>query len=108
MEAFAVPIKPGKGETWKSWIGEITGPRKAELDDMNERFGLTTHAAWLQEGPDGSQLAVVVLDGAGASAFLGTLAGSDHEFDVWFRSKVEDIHPMDFSAPPPDAPVRFL
>ena len=108
MEAFAVPIKPGKSEAWKSWIAEATGPRKAELDEMNGRLGLTTHASWLQENPDGSQLAVVVLDGSGASEFLGKLAGSDHEFDTWFRSNVEDIHPMDFSAPPPPAPVRFL
>ena len=60
MEAFAVPIKPGKEEAWKSWAAEISGARKAEFDDMNERMGLTTHAAWLQQNADGSQLAVVV------------------------------------------------
>jgi hypothetical protein len=60
-----------------------------------------------QQNPDGSQLAVVVLDGPGASEFLGNLATSDHAFDTWFRTNVEDIHPMDFSAPPP-VPVRFL
>lgn len=108
MDAFAVPIKPGKSEVWKTWIGELTGSRKAELEEMNERYGLTTHAAWLQSNPDGSELAVVVVDGPGASEFLGKLAGSDHEFDTWFRSNVEDIHPMDFSAPPPPAPQRFL
>jgi hypothetical protein len=108
MEAFAAPIKPGKSDVWKSWAGEITGPRKAEFDEMNQRYALTTHAAWLQENPDGSQLAVVVLDGSGASEVLGKLAGSDHEFDRWFRSNIEDIHPMDLSAPPPPAPVRFL
>lgn len=75
---------------------------------MNQRYALTTHAAWLQENPDRSQLAIVVLDGSGASEFLGKLAGSDHEFDRWFRSNVEEIHPMDLSAPPPPAPVRFL
>ena len=84
-----------------------------ELDEnpaleMNERMGLTTHAAWLQQNPDGSQLAVVVLDGPGASEFLGKLATSDHEFDTWFRTGIEYIHPMDLSAPPPPAPVRFL
>ena len=99
MEAFAVPIKPGKEETWKSWAAETNGARKAEFDEMNQRMGITTHAAWLQQNPDGSQLAVVVLDGPGASEFLGTLATSDHEFDRWFRTNVEDIHPMDFSAP---------
>ena len=108
MEAFAVPIKPGKEETWKSWVAETNGARKAEFDEMNQRMGLTTHAAWLQQNPDGSQLAVVVVDGPGASEFLGKLATSDHAFDTWFRTNVEDIHPMDFSAPPPPAPVRFL
>ena len=108
MEAFAVPIKSGKEETWKSWVAETNGARKAEFDEMNQRMGLTTHAAWLQQNPDGSQLAVVVLDGPGASEFLGKLATSDHAFDTWFRTNVEDIHPMDFSAPPPPAPVRFL
>jgi len=108
MEAFAVPIKPGKEESWKAWVAELTGARKADFDALNERMGLTTHAAWLQTNPDDSQLAVVVLDGPGASEFLGKLATSDHELDAWFRSSVEDIHPMDFSAPPPPAPVRFL
>lgn len=108
VEAFAVPIKPGKEETWKSWIAETNGARKAEFDEMNERMGLTTHAAWLQQNPDGSRLAVVVVDGPGASEFLGKLATSGHAFDTWFRTNVEDIHPMDFSAPPPPAPVRFL
>ena len=107
MEAFAVPIKPEKVDTWKSWAAELNGARKADFDEMNERMGLTTHAAWLQQNPDGSQLAVVVLDGPGAPEFLGKLATSDHEFDKGFRASAEDIHPMDFSAPPP-APVRFL
>ena len=108
VEAFAAPIKPGKEETWNSWAAEMNGARKAEFDEMNERMGLTTHAAWLQQNPDGSQLAVVVLDGPGAPEFLGKLATSDHEFDTGFRASIEDIHPMDFSAPPPPAPVRFL
>lgn len=108
MEAFAAPIKPGKSDDWKSWVGELTGPRKADFEEMNERYALTTHAVWLQENPDGSQLAIIVLDGAGASEFLGKLAGSDHQFDTRFRSNIEEIHPFDFSGPPPPAPVRFL
>jgi hypothetical protein len=108
MEAMAVPIKPDKLETWKAWCGELTGPRKAEFDDMNERLGLTTHAAYHQANPDGSDLAVVVIDGPGAETFLGKLATSDNEFDTWFRTSIEDIHPMDFSAPPPPMPTRAL
>ena len=106
MEAMAVPIKPGKVETWKAWCAELTGSRKAEFDELNERLGLTTHAAFHQANPDGSDLAVVVLDGPGASDFLPKLVASDNEFDVWFRSSIGDIHPMDFSAGPPPMPVR--
>ncbi|MGA9159617.1 MAG: hypothetical protein WB297_01960 [Actinomycetota bacterium] len=108
MEAMAIPIKPGKLETWTSWCDELTGPRKVEFDDMNQRHGLTTHASWHQANPDGSDLAVVVIDGPGASGFLGKIATSDNEFDAWFRSQIEDVHPMDFSAPPPPMPVRQL
>ncbi len=62
MEAMAIPIKSGKLQTWKSWCGELTGPRKAEFDDMNQRLGLTTHASWHQANPDGSELAATPRD----------------------------------------------
>jgi hypothetical protein len=108
MEAFAAPIKPGKLEDWEGWVGELTGARKSEFEDMNQRHGLTTHAAWLQANPDGSHIVVVVLDGSGAPTFLGNMAQSDHAFDKWFASGIENVHPMDFSAPPPPAPERRL
>jgi len=105
---MAVPIKPGKLEAWETWCAELTGSRKAEFDDLNQRYGLTTHAVWHQANPDGSDLALVVLDGPGASEVMGKMAQSDHEFDVWFRSSVEDFHPMELSAAPPPAPVRLV
>ena len=107
MEAMAVPIKPGKLDAWDAWMNDLKGPRKAEFEDMNSRHGLTTHAAWLQSTPDGNQMVVVVFDGPGAGTFMQNVATSDNEFDAWFRSNVEDVHPMDFSAPPP-APERRL
>jgi hypothetical protein len=108
MEAMAVPLKPGKTDAWSAWTDELKGPRKTDFEDMNSRHGLTTHATWLQQAPDGSQMVIVVLDGPGAATFMQKLATSDHEFDAWFRSNVEDVHPMDFSAPPPPAPERRL
>ena len=90
MEAMAIPIKPGKLETWKSWCGELTGPRKAEFDDMNQRLGLTTHASWHQANPDGSDLAVVVMPGREFLAMPRTTSSTS-------GSGVEAT--MDFSAP---------
>ena len=108
MEAMAVPIRPGKLEAWQSWCAELAGTRKTGFDEMNRRFGLTTHSAWHQANPDGSDLAIVVIDGPGAREFLGQLARSDHEFDMWFRSSIEEVHPVDFSAAPPPMPDRVL
>ncbi len=100
MGAIAVPIMPGQLEGWEAWIAELNGPRKAEFDDMNQRHGLTSHRAWLQQTPDG-QMVIAVHDGPGAEEFMGKLASSENEFDVWFRGNIERVHGLDFSAPPP-------
>jgi hypothetical protein len=107
MLAMAVPVKDGKTDTWKAWCTEMTGARAADVADMNQRYGLTTHAAFDQPTPDGHHLAVVVLDGAGADTFLEKVAASENEFDSWFRSMLEEVHPMDFSNIPP-TPQRVL
>ena len=40
-------------------------------------------------------------DGPGAEDFVPSVAKSDHEFDVWFRTSVQEIHGLDFENPPP-------
>lgn len=108
MGAMAAPIAPGKREAWEAWVAELNGPRKAEFDDMNERHGVTAHRTWLQEGPDGQELAIVVHDGPGAEEFMGKLAMSDHEFDAWFRERIAEVHGIDMSAQPPPPAERRL
>jgi hypothetical protein len=107
MEAMAIPIKPDKVRTWESWMDQLSSSRKTEFADFNERYALTTHNAWLQSNPDGSSLAIVVVDGPGATSFMGKMMASDDGFDSWFRSNAVDVHPMDPSSPPP-APERRL
>jgi hypothetical protein len=101
MGAFAAPILPDKLDVWESWMAELTGPRKAELDDMNSRHDLTGHRAWLQQTPDGHHMVVVVIDGPGGDTVMGKLAGSDNAFDAWFRDKAAEVHGIDFGALPP-------
>jgi len=108
MGAMAAPIVPGKEATWDTWIADCKGSRKAEFDDMNQRMGLTSHRAWLQQTPDGHQLAIVVHEGPGADSYLGKLATSENDFDVWFRDAVTDVHGIDFSQPLPPMAVQKL
>ena len=52
MGVILAPILEGKVEAWKQWTAELDGPRKAEFEDLNKRYGLTRHAAWLTEYSD--------------------------------------------------------
>jgi hypothetical protein len=99
MAVMLAPVVDGKTEAWRAWAQELMGPKKKELEDLNRRHGLTRHAAWCAETPNGPAI-VVLHEGPKADAFMENLAKSDHEFDAWFRSKVTEIHGIDFSAPP--------
>ena len=108
MGAIAVPILPGKLDTWKKWIGEMNGARSDEFADLNSRYELTRHRAYLQQNPDGEYLVIAVHDGPGSDAFLAKIAESDHPSDVWFKDMVQEIHGFDVSAPPPGPPPELF
>ncbi len=108
MGAIAVPVLPGKVDAWREWLAECQGARKAELEDMNSRFGLTRHRAWLQQNPDGTYVVIAVHDGPGGDEFMGKLGASENEFDAWFRQHIQDVHGIDFSQPMPPLPELGL
>lgn len=97
MMAIGVPVVEDKIDAWKAWMtDECLGSRKEEFEKFNERMGLTTHRAWLSEGPHGP-LAIVVFEGPGEKMFLKKLGTSTQPFDKWFRDRVEEFHGCDFS-----------
>lgn len=96
MGAIAAPIQPGYLAAWEAFMAELNGPRRPEFNDMNRRFGVTDHRAWLQRTPEGRQTAIVVQDGPGSVGFLGKLAVSENRFDIWFCGNLEEAHGIDF------------
>lgn len=108
MGAMAVPLPASNLEAWESWVGEITGPRKAEFDEMNARHGVTDHRAYLQGAPDGSYVVIAVTDGPGGDGFIASVAASDHEFDKWFLQKVGEAHGVDPAGPMPSGAERRI
>ena len=108
MGALVAPILPGKLEGWTKWMNELNGPRKEEFRKFNARHGITSHRAWLQTGPDGSSMVIVVTEGPGADAMMAEVAKSVDPSDVWFREQVTAAHGFDFNAPPPPAPELRL
>jgi hypothetical protein len=108
MPAMAAPLASGKLDAWEAWSGELTGPRRAEFEDMNQRHGLTEHRAYLQPLPDGNYLVLVVVEGDAAAGFLPSVAQSDHDFDRWFTQSVVDLHEFDLSGPMPPMADRRI
>jgi len=108
MGAFAAPLPAKNFDAWKGFIDDLTGPRRAEFDDMNARHNITEHRAYLQPTPDGNYLVVVVIDGPGGDQMMMNVGMSDHDFDKWFMGKVVEVHELDMSAGPPPTPERVL
>lgn len=84
------PISAGNESAWSEFVAELQGPRRIEWAQSQRRRGITRQVISLtdQEGP----LAVVyseVRDPEAASIMLMT---SEDPFDVWFRTKVDELH----------------
>jgi hypothetical protein len=108
MGVIVAPIIPGKLDAWKDWIAELMGPRNQEFEDLNKRYGLTRHAAWLAETPEG-QVVVALHQGPGGDDFMPKLGTSTHPFDTWFKERIKAVHGIDLSQPPPGPmPTLFL
>lgn len=108
MAAMAAPLAADKLGDWERWLAELTGPRKAEFDDMNARHGLDDHRAYLQPQPDGSYLVLVVQEGPGGENFMASVLESDHDFDRWFAQSVAEIHGFEPGAALPPSAARRL
>ncbi|MCM4161820.1 hypothetical protein FHG64_02685 [Antarcticibacterium flavum] len=105
MSVLMIPILAGEVENWKKMSQEISGSKKKEFEDFNKRYELTRHDAWLAES-DSGDLAVVMHEGPGEEQFMKKLAGSNHVFDTWFRSKISAIHGVDFSQESNSKPLQ--
>ena len=107
MGIVVVPILEGKVEAVKAMVAELNGSRRYEFDGFNQRFGLTRHASWLAETPMGP-VVIALHEGPGAGEFMAKLGASSEPFDRWFADKLQEIHGIDLSAPPPGPMPELL
>jgi hypothetical protein len=96
--AFAAPIPPGKTDAVRAFVAETLGPRKAELDDLQRRSGVTEESYWLQVDPDGNDIMIVVSSSDQAD-FWTIMANPQTDFDRWYRQQIETIWEFDASQP---------
>ena len=105
MGVVLVPILEGKFDSWKQWAAALNNSE--DMKDLNSRYGLTRHAAWLVETPSGP--AVIALhEGPGSDEFMQKLASSDNAVDVRFKDSLKEFHGMDITKPPPGPMPELL
>ena len=97
--AFAVPVVSGKEELDRKTLEEIAGPRLAEHEAAMRNAGISRHAAWHQQTPDGT-LALVYME-ASDEAAIRKFTASDAPFNAWFREAMKEVHGVDISQPGP-------
>ena len=108
MGLILAPIVEGKLDAWKEWAGDLGGPRQQEFSNLNSRYGLTRHDAWLAETPLGPMV-IAIHEGPGGDDFMAKLGPSQDTFDVWFKDKVKELHGMDVTQPPPGPmPTQYI
>lgn len=87
------PILPGKTESWKAFVTELDGPRRADNDRSRSRVGMTREVASLMQTPQGD-FACLYHEADDLARAFAELAVSDDPHDVWFREKLAELHGM--------------
>ena len=97
---FVVPVLPGKEQADLDWMEEMTGPRRDDYESAWKQQGVTHHAVWHQETPEGT-VAVVYIEAEDIPTAMQGISTSDDPFNQWFRERVKDVHGIDLTTDTP-------
>lgn len=101
MPLVVAPVLEGKVEAWKQWTASLRGGElEGDFRDLNERYGLTRHDAWLVPTPNVMMVAVLQ-EGPGAETFIQKLGESSHPVDEAFKKRIAEYNGFDVSDSPP-------
>ena len=100
---MALPLLPGKTESWKNWVQEMGGARLSEYQASRRKLGITREASFLQQTPQGD-IAILYIEANDIAGALQGLAMSQDPFDVLFRQQTLDLFGLDLTQPPPGPP----
>ena len=98
---------PGKLEVWQQFNKELDGARHSDYVASRKRHGITRELVWHQQTPMGD-FAVVWVQGPGADKMMPAMGASTDPFDIWFREKVNEMHGIDMTQPPPGPPPALV
>jgi len=90
---FALPLDASKVSKAKEFTQHHQGPRKAHFDEFTKRHGVEKVQVWLQEKP---AMVIVQVTGPDVNKAHMSHSESDHEFDVWMKDMMKELHGIDF------------
>jgi hypothetical protein len=105
--AFALPLRAGKTEEWRAWVGEIVGPRRSEYEAFSRQLGLGTLRVYLQHTLHGDQ-AIIYLEGEDLERTFQHLRTVQDPFTVLVRQRTQDLFGVDLTQTEPGALSQFV
>jgi hypothetical protein len=96
---FAVPVLPGKEELDRETLDEMAGSRRDEYEAALKEAGITRHAIWHEQTPDGT-LALVYIEADTPDA-AQRFTASDAPISRFFVEQMQEVHGIDISEQPP-------
>ncbi|MBN2689871.1 MAG: hypothetical protein JXR42_04675 [Gammaproteobacteria bacterium] len=102
---FVMPIKAGKLDSYKSFMGECLGPRKEDYIGLLKRYELNITKIWIHN-IDGKNYAMFTHNMSKNSAeLLKKWPDPSHPFDQWFKEKLYDCYDTETIENTPEQPV---
>jgi hypothetical protein len=99
--AFVLPVLPGKEQLDRETMQRFASGDESDSFAASQRsHGITRHAVWHQETPNGT-VAIVLLEADNIERALTGSAVSQEPFDQRFREFVHEVHGVDFANDPP-------
>ena len=91
---LAVPILPGKTETWVEHCRIMMEERKEEFTDFARRNGVSESRMWLQRTPQGDMV-IVLHEGQDPDKFHDAAVRSDEPIAAFLRESILEVHGVD-------------
>ena len=96
---FTLPILDGKTDAARAFLDELESTRKGQYADSEGRLRLFKEVWAIQSLPQGDHY-VVYFQGDDIGQAFQQFAGSQDEFDRWFKQQVLETSGADLNIPP--------
>jgi hypothetical protein len=95
---FAVPLLPGKQESWRRWLQEVGEGFRSEAEAFGHALGMRKIEVWLTEMPS-EAVVVVQIEAEEVEPLLANLAASRAPFASFLRQHILALHGLDVMQP---------